>query len=186
MSSFTAIRAVTDTLATLLDQELGIATERNIPPHQINVNTPLVSIFLYRVEANPFLGNLEWQATGATQLQAPPFGLNLQYLITPYGQDLSQDQQTLGELLRVFHERAVIRPGDPALSPDLATMTEELRIVPHQLPLADALEIWKAFNNNTPYRLAVTYEVSTVVIDSGVTRNVTRVQERHLDVSTLR
>ena len=185
MSSFTAIRAVTDTLATLLDQELGIATERNIPPHQLNVMTPLVSIFLYRVESNPFFTNLEWQPATATQLVAPPFGLNLQYLITPYGPDLSEIQQTLGEVLRVFHEHAVIRPGHPALSPDLATMTEELKIVPHQLPLADALELWKAFNNNTPYRLAVTYEVAAVVIDSTVTRNVTRVQERHLDVSTL-
>jgi hypothetical protein len=36
------------------------------------------------------------------------------------------------------------------------------------------------------YRLSVTYEVSTILLDSRVTRNVRRVQERVLDVSPLR
>jgi hypothetical protein len=186
MSNFTAIRAVTDTLSTLLEQELGITTERNISPHLITSTTPLVSLFLYRVEPNPFIANLEWQVTSATSQVAPPFALNLHYLLTPYGTDLSQIQQILGEVLRAFHEQPVIRTGHPALSPDLATMTEELRIVPNRLPLADVLELWKSFNNNVPYRLSVTYEVSTVIIDSRITRNVSRVQERHVDLSTMR
>jgi hypothetical protein len=186
MSSFTAIRAVTDTLATLLDQQLAITVERLTPPHQITATTPLVSVFLYRVEPNAFLTNLEWQVQSPTQLAAPPFALNLHYLITPYGPDQPQIQQTLGEVMRVFHDQAVIRPGHPALSADLATMTEELRIVPNQLPLADLLELWKSFSSNVPYRLSVTYEVATIIIDSTVTRTVGRVQERVLELSILR
>lgn len=186
MSNFTAIRAVTDTLAKLIEQQLSIPTEKKVSPHVITATTPLVSVFLYRVEPNPFLSNLDWQAPDDTTLIAPPIALNLHYLLTPYGADLSEVQKILGEVLRAFHETPIIRPGHPALSADLATMTEELRILPHKLPFADLLELWKSFNNNVPYRLSVTYEVSTVIIDSRITRNVTRVRDRVVEVSRLR
>ena len=61
----------------------------------------------------------------------------------------------------------------------------ELRIVPHPLPLNDMFELWKSFEKLS-YRLAVTYEVSVVVIDSALTRSVLPVQERVLDLSPLR
>ncbi len=186
MSGFNAIRAVSDTIDALLVQSLGVATERNIPPYQLTATTPLVSIFLYRVQSNPFLGNLDWQAITSTQLQAPPFALNLQYMLTPYGSDQSQIQQLTGEIMRTLHDQPVIRTGHPALSPDLSTMTEELRIVPHQLSLNDSLDLWKAFGANVAYRLSITYEVSTIVIDSQITRNIARVAERVVDLSTLR
>lgn len=185
MSDFNAIRAVTQTLKKLLVDELTIAVEESKPPDEITGTDPLVGLYLYRVEFNPFLANLDWKANSATTLSAPPFGLNLHYLITPYGPDQIEIQKTLGEVMQVFHDRAVIRQGDPALNPDLSTMTEELRIVPHLLPLSEMFELWKAFEK-VPYRLAVTYEVSTVIIDSALTRNVQRVQERHLNLSPLR
>src|SRR5687768_13374338 len=103
MSDFNAIRAVTDTLEAVIDLSMGISIEKNLSPASISVNTPLIGIFLYRVEPNPFLANLEWQAGSATQLIAPPFALNLHYLITPYGSDQSEIQQILGEVMRVFH-----------------------------------------------------------------------------------
>ena len=186
MSDFNAIRAVTDTLELIIDQTMGIAVEKNLSPAGISLTTPLVSIFLYRVEPNPFIANLEWQVSSATQLVAPPFALNLHYLITPYGADQSEIQQILGEVMRVFHENAVIRTGHPALSVDLNTMTEELRIVPRPLSLADDLELWKSFGTNVTYRLAITYEVSAIIIDSTVTRNISRVYERQIELGTMR
>ena len=186
MSNFTALRAVTDTLKSLLLLQLpGITVEEKKSPAEITVSTPLVSLYLYRVEQNPFAANLDWQASSATQMIAPPFGLNLHYLITPYGADELEIQQTLGEVMRAFHERPVIRSSDPLLSPDLADMTEELRIVPRMLPLPEMLELWRAFEN-VPFRLCATYEVSTVLIDSRSTRSVQRVQERVLDLSARR
>jgi hypothetical protein len=186
MSGFTAIRAVTDTLDSLLSSALGITTERNIPPHQLTATTPLVSIYLYRIQLNPFLNNLDWQTVSANQFRAPPFGLNLHYLLTCYGSDQSQIQQITGEVMRALHDQPVIRPGHPALSADLATMTEELRILPHPLSLLDSLELWKSFGSSVAYRLALTYEVSAVVIDSQITRNVSRVAERVVELSVLR
>lgn len=186
MSNFTAIRAVTDTLDTLLSTALGITTERNTPPYLLTGSTPLLSIYLYRVTANPFVNNLEWQPVGAAQLQAPPFGLNLHYLFTPYGADQSQIQQITGEVMRALHDQPVIRTGHPALHADLATMTEELRIVPHPLSLSESLDMWKSFGASVAYRLALTYEVSAILIDSQVTRNVSRVSERVLDLGAMR
>lgn len=186
MSNFTAIRAVTDTLDSLLSTSLGIATERNTPPYLLTASTPLLSIYLYRVTTNPFVNNLEWQAVNSAQLRAPPFGLNLHYLLTPYGSDQSQIQQVTGEVMRALHDQPVIRTGHPALHPDLSTMTEELRIVPHPLSLSESLDMWKSFGSNVAYRLALTYEVSTILIDSQLTRNITRVSERVLDLGAMR
>lgn len=186
MSDFTAIAAVTTTLKNLLLQELpGLAVDETKSPADQGSSTPLAALYLYRVEQNPFAANADWQATTATQLTAPPFGLNLHYLVTAYGPDELEIQRTLGEVMRTFHEKPVVRRGDPVLAPALAAMTEELRIVPHMLSLADMLDLWRAFEK-VAYRLSLTYEVSTVLIDSRVTRNVQRVQERVLDLRAQR
>lgn len=182
MSDFKAISATTKTLERLLVAKLAIPVETLLAPHDISVMTPLVGIFLYRVEVNPFLANLDWKRTSGTQLAAPPFGLNMHYLITPYGPDLIEIQKTLGEVVRVFHDFPVVDAADPLLAPELAGMTEELRIFPHPLPLNDMLELWKSFEK-VPYRLALTYEVSAVLIDSAISRSVVPVQERNLELS---
>jgi len=182
MSNFTAIRAVTDTLKALLIDELpGLNVEEKKPPVEVSSVTSLVGLYLYRVDQNPFAANLDWQPSAATQLRAPPLGINMHYLVTPYGPDELAIQQTIGEVMRAFHERPVIRAGDPVLSPDLSTMTEELRIVPRVLPLMEMLELWRAFER-TSYRLCITYEVSMVLIDATRVRNVERVQEVLVDL----
>lgn len=186
MSDFTAIAAVTDTLKALIEQELpGLAVEVLKSPADLGGVAPKVSLYLYRVEHNPFAANMDWQTLTDTQLVAPPFGLNLHFLITPYGPDELEIQRTLGEVMRVFHEHALVQQGDAVLAPPLATMTEELRIVPRMLSLSDMLDLWRSFEK-VAYRLSVTYEVSTILLDSRITRNVRRVQERVLDVSPMR
>lgn len=185
MSDFTAIAAVTDTLKSLLEQELpGLAIDVLKAPAELGGAAPKVNLYLYRIEHNPFAANLDWQAVTDTQLIAPPIGLNLHYLITAYGPDELEIQRTLGEVMRTFHEHALLRSGDPLLAAPLAAMTEELRIVPRMLSLTDMLDLWRAFEK-VAYRLSVTYEVSAIVLDSRVTRNVRRVQERVLDVSPM-
>lgn len=186
MSDFTAIAAVTTTVRELLMQQMpGMTIDELRSPAEVSVTTPLVGLYLYRVEYNPAAANLDWQATTATQLTAPPFGLNLHYLITPYGPDQLEIQRTLGEVMRVFHERPIVRRDDPVLAAPLATMTEELRIVPRLLSLSDMLDLWKGFDE-VAFRLCVTYEVSTILIDSRATRDVQRVQERVIDLRPAR
>jgi len=186
MSDFTAIAAVTETLKALIEQKLpGLDVDVSKTPAETGGTAAKLGVYLYRVELNPFAANLDWQALSETQLMAPPFGLNLHYLITPYGPDEPEIQRTLGEVMRVFHEHPVVRQGDPLLALPLADMTEELRIVPRMLPLSDMLDLWRSFEKPA-YRLSTTYEVSTILIDSRTTRSVRRVQERVLDVSPSR
>lgn len=186
MSAFTAIRDVTRTLNALLTTEVGLTVDSDRSPAEIAVTTPLISLFLYRIERNSSVANLRWQpGASAEHLIGPPFGLNLHYLICAYGPTQLEIQATLGEVMRVLHDHPVIRADDPVLDPNLATMTEDLRIVPHTLSLPDTMELWKSFER-VPFRLSLAYEVSVVVLDSAVTRKVRRVQERSLDVGQLR
>lgn len=186
MSDFSAIAAVTNTLKALIEQEIaGLTVEVMKAPVDLGGITPRLSLYLYRVEHNPFTTNLDWQARGDTELVAAPFGLNLHFLLTPYGPDEIEIQRTLGEVMRVFHEKPLIRNGDPVLDPILATMTEELRVVPRTLPLGEMIDLWRSFEKAS-YRISTTYEVSTVLIDSRVARNVQRVQERVIEVGTMR
>lgn len=186
MSNFTAIAAVTSTLKALLLQELpAITVEETKSPIDLGGITPMVGLYLYRVEINPFAANMDWKPVTATQMSAPPFGLNLHYLVTPYGPDELEIQRTLGEVMRTFHDHAVVRAGDAVLTAPLANMTEEIRIVPRMLPLGDMLDLWRAFDKMS-YRLCATYEVSTILIDSSLTRNVERVQERVIDLRPTR
>jgi hypothetical protein len=109
----------------------------------------------------------------------------MHFLITPYGPDEIEIQRTLGEVMRVFHENGLIGTGDLVLDPVLATMTEELRIVPRTLPLGEMIDLWRSFEKAS-YRLSVTYEVSAVLIDSRVIRDVQRVQERVIGLGPMR
>jgi hypothetical protein len=184
MSDFTAIAAVTSTIKALLLQKVaGIAVEETKSPVDLGSSqTPQVGLYLYRVEFNPFFANMDWQTPSSTQRSGPQLGLQLHYLVTPYGPDELEIQRTMGEVMRTFHDFPVIRNGDPLLPAVLANMTEELRIIPHMLSLGDMLDLWRAFES-VPYRLCATYEVSAVLIDSSLSRSVSLVQERVIDVS---
>jgi hypothetical protein len=79
----------------------------------------------------------------------------------------------------------VLRAGDALLPPELADIVEELRIVPRTLPLAELLDLWRAFGERA-FRLSMVYEVSAVLVDSLLTRTARPVQQRVLDVAVLR
>lgn len=186
MSDFNAIAAVTNSLKALIEQEVdGLTVEVLKAPVELSGTEPRLSLYLYRVEHNPFTANLDWQTRTDTQLAAAPFGLNLHFLVTPYGPDEVEIQRTLGEVMRAFHENALIQSDNPVLDATLAQMTEELRIVPRTLPLGEMIDLWRSFEKAS-YRLSTTYEVSTILIDSRVLRNVQRVQERVIGVGPMR
>ena len=184
MSAYTVISGVTKTLASFLNTATGVSVEFDkSPAANISDAAPLIHLYLYRVEQNPFFTNNDWSAPSPTVLQEPPIGLNLFYLITPYGNGELQIQMTLGEIIKVFHEDPIIPPS--AFDPSLADTTEELRVVQHPLPLDHMTDFWRSFAQKS-YRLSITYQVSAVLIDSAVTRTVRRVAERHLEVRTSR
>ena len=184
MSGYTVISGVTKTLAGLLKSATGVDVETDkSPAAAISDTSPLIHLYLYRVERNPFFANSDFLQPSPSTVQEPPIGLNLFYLITPYGNGEMQIQLTLGEIIQVFHNTPIIPPS--AFDSSLADTTEELRVVLRALPFEQMLDFWKSFVQRS-YRLSVTYEVSAVLIDSSVSRTVKRVEERRLEVGLLR
>lgn len=184
MSAYTVLSGVTKTLAGVLNAATGVDVEYDkAPDDNLQTNKPLIHLYLYRVEQNPFFNTADWIRPSPTELKHPPVGINLFYLITPYGQGQSQVQVTLGEIIRVFHETPIIPPT--AFDPSLADTTEELRVVPHTLSLEAMTELWRSFEKRS-YRLSLTYEASVALIDSTVTRTVVPVAERHVEVKQRR
>ena len=183
MSGFTVIDGVTRTLAGFLEAQTGIQVNfLESPVGDLNDNQSLIHLYLYRVEVNPFFTNSDFVSPSPSELRDPPIGLNLLYLITPYGTNESQIQLTLGEIIKVLHEHSIIPPS--AFHASLADTTEELRVLPRALPLQEMTEFWRAFEQRS-YRLSMTYEASAVLIDSDVSRTVSRVEERFVTVRTM-
>lgn len=184
MSAYTVIAGVTKTLAGVLFDATGVAVEYDkSPDDNFQTDQPLIHLYLYRVEPNPFFTNNDWIRGSPTTLVEPPIGLNLFYLITPYGKGQSQVQMTLGEIIKVFHESPIVSPS--AFDPTLVGTTEELRIVYHPLTLETMTELWRSFEKRS-YRLSLAYEASVVLIDSEIVRNVVPVAERHIRMKQVR
>jgi hypothetical protein len=183
MSDFRAIAGVTKTLASFLKNATGVDTDSDHAPSDvISDAAPLIHLYLYRVEQNPAFINNDFLTPSDTVLQDPPAGLNLFYLITPYGPTQIEIQRTLGDVIQTFHETPIIPPS--AFDPLLTNVTEELRVFPAPLTLEQMTDLCRCFGQR-PYRIATTYEVSVVLIDSRDTRNIVRVAKRQLKVGTL-
>ena len=116
-------------------------------------------------------------------MRAPPVGLNLFYLVTPYYDSQLDVQTTIGQVVQTFHNTPIIDPSE--YDPVLSDTTEELRVIEHSLSLDQMSDLWRSFDQSS-YRLSLTYEVSVVLIDSAVSRTVQRVDERRVEVSQRR
>jgi hypothetical protein len=184
MSGANVVAGVSRTLATVLGAATGVTVEVDRSPADAIPDSPaLIHLYLYRVIQSPFVRNADFPRPTPGTLQGPPVGLNLFYLITPYGSGQLQIQMMLGEVVRAFHEQPII---DPALF-DVALQgtTEDLRVVPHSLGLEQMTELWRSFHERS-YRLSLTYEASLVLIDSRVSRAVVPVEERILGLEAVR
>lgn len=184
MSDFRAISGVTKSLSAFLKAQTGVDVEnQKAPSDTISDSNPLIHLYLYRVEYNPFFTNSDEIMTSSTVLTGPPVGLKLFYLVTPYGPTQLDIQVTLGEVIKVFNDNPAIPPAN--YDPSLTNVIEELKVIPHMLTLDLMTELARVFGQRH-YRLSMTYEVSVVLVDSAVTRNVVRVDERVVNVRQLR
>lgn len=182
MSTFTVIAGVTRSLANVLKNATSLNVEYQKSPDEVEFEQPLIHLYLYRVELNPFFANNAPIRVSSGELRKPPIGINLHYLMTPYGGDEIQIQLTLGEVIQVLQDTPIIPPAD--YDPSLTEITEELRVVQQPLTLAEMAELWQAFKNRS-YRLSLSYEVSVALIDSDQVQSVIPVRERSVDVRKL-
>jgi hypothetical protein len=179
MSTSTAIADVTRSLADLLTngQEPGesFAVSLKSPAdEEINADGPLVNLYLFRIEQNPFARNRNWQPVGDDTLHRAPLSLNLYYVVTAYAKQQEDGHRVLGEAMRIFYDHAIIEPA--LLGEPLSHTADPLKLDLCAFNLEDLTRVWNAFNK--PYRLSVCYQVRIVFIDSSVDRKVVRVTEK--------
>lgn len=166
MSTSTAIGAVSKSLKDLLETEMQFGKTVTLLAPDESSSSPLrINLFLYKVQENPFLRNMNWQLKPGTAdtLVPPPVSLNLFYLMTAYApNDPSSGNSTahelLGEAIRVFYEQAIV----PNSYLDIAAH-EQIKITPSHLDLNELSQIWSTFSG--PFRLSVPYEVSVVQLE---------------------
>jgi hypothetical protein len=170
MSVSTAIGLVSASLRNLLVGEMQLS-----PPVPVTILAPdepggeqRVNLFLYKVEENQFLANLEPtpKRSNPNQLVPPPLSLNLYYLMTSYARNDPQTgnataHEILGEAMRVFYENSII--PETFLENDLKGAREQFRIVYNALDPEELSRLWGTFGQ--PFRLSVRYQVSTVQLD---------------------
>jgi hypothetical protein len=170
MSAGTAIGMVSESLRDMLVGEMTLT-----PPVTITIlspdesgSEPRVNLFLYKVDENPFLKNLDWQVRpgNPNRLVPPPLSLNLSYVLTAYAPSDPltgnvTSHEMLGEAMRVFYENPVVPPD--YLATGLEDAQEEIRIVHAPLNVEEMSRIWSTFTE--PYRTSSLYEVSVVQID---------------------
>jgi hypothetical protein len=175
MSASTAIGRVSESLRNLLLGEMRLS-----PAVPVTILAPdegggpqRINLFLYKVQENAQLRNLEWQASPSIpgELVPPPLSLNLYYLVTAYaGNDASLGNVTrheiLGEAMRVFHENPVVPDG--YLAGDLADGREQLKVLLNVLDVEELSRMWSTFSQ--PFRPSVLYEVSAVQLDQDAAR----------------
>ncbi|OPY75274.1 MAG: hypothetical protein A4E63_00385 [Syntrophorhabdus sp. PtaU1.Bin050] len=170
MSLSTAIGMVSESLRNLLVAEMSL-----IPAVPVTILAPdeaggdrRINLFLYKVQENATLRNLDWQVKRGepNQLVPPPLSLNLSYLMTAYAPNDPQTGNSaahsiLGDAMRVFYENAIIPENH--LVDGLIDAREHVKIMMNTLDLDELSKVWSTFTQ--PFRLSVLYEVSTVQLD---------------------
>ncbi|NOZ67894.1 MAG: DUF4255 domain-containing protein, partial [Deferribacteres bacterium] len=103
MADFTVIGDVGKTLQNLLESDpwTGISPKPDIifkSPYEIKEesgNSNKISLFLYRVEDNKHMRNLEPERIDSSTIKMPPLMLDLYYLVTAYSRNEDKNQENL-------------------------------------------------------------------------------------------
>ena len=200
MSTDLAITAVTRTIRQILDDECadkwgndvlgGDLTKQfvvtNLQPHKVRDAQPaqnVVNVFLFRTDLNAAWRNLPLPSQTKSGEDGPaPLALNLEYLITAYGEDDREDAAHffLGQAMRVLHDRAVLpRSAFKNVLPkaNVHLQIEQVTITPKPLSIEELSKLWSILG--TQFRISVTYLVTVLLIDSrAATKSVLPVLTR--------
>jgi hypothetical protein len=198
MSNFLAVATVTATLSRALTAAVGpdvpAAVVTTLRPDDATNGTPGtgVNIYLYQVAPNAAWRNadLPTRREDGGLVQRPRVALDLQYLLSFYGDELQlEPQRLLGSVVRALHTHPVltsqmIRDAVSNTSflanSNLADEVEKIKFTPSPLSLEDLSKLWSVFFQ-VPYTLSVAYQASVVLIEPDVrTQEALPVRERNV------
>ncbi|MHC4203021.1 MAG: Pvc16 family protein [Planctomycetota bacterium] len=191
MSTYLAIRGVTETLKSLLDSQMemnGITVSSTPPDLEPETKEKRINLYLYKVVENAYLKNQEIPGEGHPAAYGhPPLSLVLYYLLTAfpdidtYNKDYDLTvHEILADAMRVFHDYPILTDsmeippgsGTKLLHTSLQNQFEKGKITLEPLDTEELTKIWMGLTN--PYRLSVGYAVSVVQIESQKPRRIAR------------
>lgn len=191
MSTELAVTAVTQTLRHLLEEGIlhkwgadvlsgDLTKERYIetlPPHEVrkrHTSANVVNLFLYRTNVNAGWRNLSLPVQGKPgEGEAPPLALDLEYLISAYGEDDREEVSHffLGQAMRILHDVGLLprqKFFDVLKKARVHNQIDRITVTPRQLSIDDISKLWTVFQ--THYRVSAAYLVTVVLIDSQIAR----------------
>ena len=186
MSNPLAIATVTATLNQVLTTVVNASGVRGALVKNLRPDDPTlaaagfigVNIFLYQISPNAAWRNADLPARRSdnTLLRRPQAPLDLNYLLTFYGDDATLDQQLmLGFIVRQFHANPVLSRADirtaqtgALATSNLADQVELVRFTPVNFSLEELSKLWSVFLK-TDYVLSVAYQASVVLIETDDT-----------------
>jgi len=133
-----------------------------------------VSLWMYLIAENEFIKNAPPRRIADNQEQFPPLGLDLYYLLTPFGPSAEADLLILGRSMQALYDNGRTTLINPA-----AQVAEELSINLFRRTLDELSRVWEALQE--PYRLSVCYQVRITRVDSTLTTSVSPVLEMNDD-----
>ena len=183
---YTALRATSLTLANsirvqlesdpILDRSFSAAlggnmvVSLNTPEEMTAKNVEGLSLWMYRVIRDDQRLNIPPVRKGFNQLGCSPLPLRLHYLIVPVvnttgtvsGPETAQI--ILGKVLQIFNDHPILSGTD--LQAEFSGTEVELHMRLETLSLDEISRVWEALEGS--YQLSVSYEVSTVYIESAL------------------
>lgn len=183
MSDYTVFKDIGETMKQLLEANLQpLVTSGNVvflSPADVetveNDSSHTLSLFLFKVEANPHMNNREMQNINHTKLKQPPITMDLFYLVTPFAKERSDEHLILGKVIQTFHEHAILKGS--VLRGDLEGTGEEFRVTLFSLPFEEMFHLWQSFSEKS-FRLSICYKVTPAEIDSTREMETKRVVEK--------
>lgn len=180
MNTDFSVAAATVALADRVHVLIGNAvpgarvTTLNPSNESLRGGDPIVNLYLFRTTRNGFVSNDDLPTRNAVgePLASPVLKLNLDYMVTFFGDDAKLDQQRLLGLVvgglnaDPYLKRDVLRSaiastpwlGDEA---DIEQPSEEICVNPLNMPPDAMARLWSEFVN-TPYQLTQMYTVTPV------------------------
>jgi hypothetical protein len=183
MSNYLAIATVTATLRQLLKAAVdvdvpGAAVGTDRPRDPASASGAGIDIYLYQARPNSALRNqdLPVHDPSGTLVQRPTAALDLDYLLTFYGDEASlEPQRLMGSAVRTLEERPLLTKemiGEAIANTaftflagsDLADAPDGVHFSPIPLSLEDLSKLWSVFFQ-VPHSLALAYRASLVRIE---------------------
>lgn len=171
------IAAVTATLADKLYVAIGEfvvgaqVTTLNPAVEKLASGEPFINVYLFCIRANDVRSTLPDSVQH--ERAAPMISVDLDYMITFYGDDSRLDSQRLaGLVVGALHNNPVITAeeiqrtcGATPLLPGIdAANVGPIRLMSNWLPADAALSVFRGIAPGTPYRLSLFYTASGVLL----------------------